>query len=48
MDVTPLEFWGYQYKTTHNPDENPYGVDLGMKVRVTNGSVQFLDGDDDY
>lgn len=46
MDVTPLAF-GVISRKTHSPDENPYGVDLGMKVRITNGSVQFLDRDDD-
>jgi len=47
MDVTPLSIEVIN-KTTDNPDENPYGVELGMKVRVSNGSVQILNGDDNY
>ena len=46
MDVTPLAF-GVISRKTHTPDENQYDVELGMKVRITNGSVQFLDRDDD-
>jgi hypothetical protein len=46
MDVTPLSI-GIISRTEGNPDENPYGTELGMKVRITNGSVQFLDRDDD-
>ncbi len=47
MDVTPLGV-GVISSKKGNPDENPYDTELGMKVRITNGSVQFLDRDDDY
>ena len=47
FDMTPLSV-GIISMNTKTPDENPYGVEIGASVRITNGSVQLLNNDDNY
>jgi len=47
FDMTPLAV-GIIKKNTNTPDEDPYEMEIGVNVKITNGSVMFLDGDNDY
>jgi len=47
FDMTPLGV-GIIKANTKNPDEDPYEMEIGVNVKITNGSVMFLDGDNDY
>ena len=47
FDLTPLSV-GIIKQDTDNPDENPYDVEIGVNVRISDGSVQLLNNDSNY
>lgn len=47
FDLTPLSV-GIIKQDTDNPDENPYDVEIGVNVRISDGSVQLLNDDSNY